>query len=117
MADLKTNAGVDARPAYEMPDGSGPWTMVALLNQHEPGARGGERGVHRYVEMDDARLNRRFMYTTRADAQRAVEWWNDRLESFQDRQVSRSRHTRVHHDVDKYEVALRYDATPTTPQN
>jgi len=111
MPDLETHK------AYETPDGTGPWTLVALCKMHHPGARAGGRGTYSYVEMHDARLNRRFVYETQAKASEAAAWWNHRREAAQEGQVIDTDRNRVHHDVDKYDVALRYDATATTPQN
>lgn len=108
---------LDTHRSYETPDGTGPWTLVALCKMHRPGARAGRRGTYSYVEMHDARLNRRFVYETQDKASEAAAWWNRRLEAAQEGQVIDTDRSRVHHKVDKYDVALRDDAAPTTPQN
>ena len=66
-------------PRYEMPDGSGPWTVMAWAYIDEPAARGA-RG--RRVEVTEAPHNRRDDYDDEKSAKTMANILNTMVENY-----------------------------------
>jgi hypothetical protein len=95
-----------SRDGWYMPDGSEPWTVVAITERDQPAARFGARGRTTHVEMTDHPLNRKRSYDHRAEAQRLADIANEALEVSREHPED-SHLAEFHADVDYYEVALR----------
>jgi len=93
---------------WKMPDGSGPWTVVAVAERDQPAGRFGERGLPNHVEVTDAKLNRYDNYHHRADAENMADTANKALEAYLD--TGDERLAKVHEGVDYYDVKLRQNA-------
>lgn len=90
---------------WNMPDGSGPWTIVALAERDQPAGRYGERGRTTAVEVRDAKLNRCETYDHRADAERLADIANEALRAYEE--TGDDQLAEVHEGVDYYDVHLR----------
>jgi len=97
-------------PRYEMPDGSGPWTLMAWAEVDEPAARSARS--HR-VEVTDAPHNRRDGYDDEKSAQVMADILNTMVEQYDDidgESVSAIGAATVDGFVDGFDVVLREDA-------
>ncbi len=97
---------------YVMPDGSGPWTVVAVAVQDRPGARPGLRGTHATREVVDADLNRVWTNHSQDRAEASAQVANEALTLRDDPDAfinddHYERFLATHEGVDRYEVALR----------
>jgi len=99
-------------PRYEMPDGSGPYTIIAWADIDEPAARSAQR--HR-VEVTDAPHNRRDNYDDEESADIMARILNMMAEQYDDvrydeRSMSAIREATVDGFVDGFDVVLREGA-------
>jgi hypothetical protein len=104
-------------PSFVMPDGSGPWTVVALKLVDEPGARYGYRGIRRSVEVRDNPHHRLESYHTIEEAAKAAKSLNDALESFKSEGRIDTDARNEHGRVGFYDIALHHDAQPNQTHN
>jgi len=97
-------------PRYEMPDGSGPWTLMAWAEVDEPAARSARS--HR-VEVIDAPHNRRDGYDDEESAQVMADILNTMVEQYDDiddESISAIGAATVDGFVDGFDVVLRESA-------
>ena len=94
---------------WQMPDGSGPWTIIIVGARDQPAGRYGERGRGGGAEMTDHPLNRTWVYERRDGAQQCADFFNALLSiahEHPDEDVFAERTQ----GVDSFEVALRQGA-------
>ena len=102
-------------PRYEMPDGSGPWTIIAYAQTDEPAGRYGERGVDRRVQVTDAPHHRRDDYHDKKTAESIARMYTTMVEQYDasdadPKEVSAISEMTVNGFVDGFDVVLRRDA-------
>jgi hypothetical protein len=99
-------------PRYEMPDGSGPWTIIAWADIDEPAARSAQR--HR-VEVTSAPDNRSEHFDSEAEAQTKLNILNFMVEQYDEARYDESSMTAIREAtvdgfVDGFDVVLREGA-------
>jgi len=104
-------------PSYVMPDGTGPYTVVALKLVDEPAARYGYRGITRSVEVRDNAYNRVESYHTIEEAAEAAKSLNEAFESFKSDSLIDTDARQKHGRVEFYDISLHHDAKPNQKHN